>query len=61
MPTISSMTNVTSSFLLSFQKSQSWYNVSIPVSLLVGAHKREGWGRGWGWRGVACRRAAWGL
>lgn len=36
IPTISSLTNFTFSFILSFQKSQSWYNVSIPVSLLVG-------------------------
>lgn len=43
MPTISSLTNFTFSFILSFQKSQSWYNVSIPVSLLVGV---------WNWRGV---------
>lgn len=42
VPTISSLTNVTSSFILSFQKSQSWYNVSIPFLLWVHVSGRDG-------------------
>lgn len=42
MPTVSSLTNFIFSFILSFQKSQSWYNVSIPVFFLLVCVEREG-------------------
>lgn len=48
MPTVSSLTNFTFSFILSFQKSQSWYNVSISVFFLLVCVEREGRGHGCG-------------
>lgn len=48
MPIVSSLTNFTFSFILSFQKSQSWYNVSISVFFLLVHVEREGHGHGRG-------------
>lgn len=60
MPATSSLTNLTFSFILFFQKSQSWYNVSIRFSSCRTCGAGGTW-RSWGMETIECPRAACGL